>query len=95
MSSWFSSVDPGFEWKIESLQDNIKVYQVPEFIAYCYFDGKIEQGSKFEVEMCETAIDQIKSNLNISGRCLALYWIYFQAHAINPLGEFIKVNQIY
>ena len=73
----------------------MKIHQAPEFIAYCYFDAKIEQESKFEVEMCKTVVDQIKNNLDISRRCLALYWIYFRAHATNPLGQFIKVNECF
>ena len=29
--------------------ENITLYQLIELIAYLHFDGKIEQGSKFEV----------------------------------------------
>ena len=79
-------------YRRESLKENMKLHQAPEFIAYCYFDAKIEQKSKFEVDLCKTVIDQIKNSSCISRRSLALYWIYFQAHARNPLGQFIRVK---
>ena len=75
----------------EPLKDNIKIHQATEFVAYCYFEGKIDQESKFEAELCNNVINQIK-NSNLSGRCLALIWIYFQAHARHPLCESAKVK---
>ena len=74
----------------DHLKDNIEIHQAAELIAYFHFDAKIELGSKFEVQMCEAVLDQIK-NSNLSNRTLALCWIYFQAHARLPLGQFIKV----
>ena len=62
--------------------------QAAEFIAYCYFDGKIEQRSKFEENLCRTVIDQI-NNSDLSGRCLALVWIFFNSHSRLPLGQFL------
>ena len=60
-------------------------------IAYLYFDGKIDQGSKFEIELCKTVTSEIKNNPEISHRTLALCWIYFQALTTVPLGQSIKV----
>ena len=71
----------------------MKIHQLPEFIAYCYFDAKIEQKSKFEVNMCDSVIDQLKTS-DVSPRILALCWIYFQAHSQHLLGKFIKVKII-
>ena len=81
----------------------MKMHQVPELIAYCYFDGKMEKElkSQFEVNMCNAVIDQIKNSTDVafySGpalppRSLALFWIYFHAHARHVLGKFIKVKQ--
>ena len=76
----------------------MEIHEAVELIAYFYFDAKIEQGSKFEVEMCEAIIDQIKNKSAISNLSLALCWIYFNAHAREPFGQFIKVtisSQIY
>ena len=76
----------------------MEIHEAVELIAYFYFDAKIEQGSKFEVEMCEAVIDQIKNKSDISNQNLALCWIYFNAHSREPLGQFIKViifSQIY
>ena len=70
----------------------MEIHEAVELIAYFYFDAKIEQGSKFEVEMCEAVIDQIKNKSDISNQNLALCWIYFNAHAREPLGQFIKVR---
>ena len=73
----------------------MKMHQVPELIAYCYFDGKMEKElkSQFEVNLCNAVIDQIKNNLAVPPRSLALFWIYFHAHARHLLGKFIKVKQ--
>ena len=76
---------------IEPWKDNIEIHQAAELIPYFYFDAKIEQGSKFEDQMCKAVLDQIK-NSNLSSRTLALCWIFFQAHARLPLGQFIKVH---
>ena len=69
----------------------MEIHEAVELIAYFHFDAKIEQGSKFEVEMCEAVIDQIKNKSDISNKDIALCWIYFNAHAREPLGQFIKV----
>ena len=76
-------------------KDNMEVHEAVELIAYLYFDGKIEQGSKFEVELCKAVISQIKDNPDISHRSLALSWIYFHAFARNPLGQSIEVHCIF
>ena len=70
----------------------MEIHEAVELIAYLYYDGKIEHGSKFEAGLCKTIISQIKNNPDISYRSLALCWIYFQAHARNPLGHSIKVS---
>lgn len=70
------------------LKDNMRIDQAAELVAYCHFDGKIEQESKFEIEINNTVIDQI-CNSDISGRCLALSWIFFKAHSRLPLGQFL------
>ena len=62
-----------------------------ELIALFYFDGKIDEESSYEIKQCKAIIDQIKNDQNISQRTLALCWIYLQAHAKDPLGQFIKV----
>ena len=67
------------------------IHQAIELIALLYFDAKIDQKSRFEANMCEDAIDQVKNDPNISPRTLALCWLYCQAHATDPLGQFIKV----
>jgi len=84
----------------------MKMHQVPELIAYCYFDGKMEKElkSQFEVNLCNAVIDQITNTTSvlfysfysepaIPPRSLALFWIYFDAHARHVLGKFIKVKQ--
>ena len=58
------------------LQDNMEIHEAVELIAYLYYDGKIDQGSKFEIELCKAVTDQIKNNPDISHRTLALCWIY-------------------
>ena len=73
----------------------MEVHEAAELIAYLYFDGKIEQGSKFEADLCEAVIAQIKNNPDISHRSLALTWIYFHAFARNPLGQSIEVYNHY
>lgn len=78
----------------ESSKDNIAIHKAVELIAYFHFDAKIETGSKFEVKMCKTVIDQMQ-NSDLSGRTLALCWIYFQAHIRLPLGQFIKVKNFH
>ena len=72
-------------------KENIEIHQAAELIAYCYFDGKIDQESKFETQICETLLNQIKNNPDVSHRTLAMCWIFFQAHTSLPLGQFIKV----
>lgn len=69
----------------------MEIQEAVEVIAYLYFDGKIEQKSNFEVELCTNLISQIKNNDDITYRTLALCWIYFQAHAKEMLGHSIKV----
>ena len=67
------------------------MHQAAELVALLHFDGKIDAKSKLETKLCESVIDQIKTG-DISQRTLALCWIYFQAHARDPLGQFIKVS---
>ena len=67
------------------------IHEAIELIALAYFDGKIEDESRLETEMCKGSIDQIKNNPDLSPRTLALCWLYCQAHATDPLGQFIKV----
>ena len=69
----------------------MEIHEAVELIAYFYFDAKIEQGSKFEVEMCDDVIDQLKQDGDVSNQSLALCWIYFNAHAMETLGQFIQV----
>ena len=71
--------------------ENIAIHELIELIAYLHFDGKIEQDSKFEVQMSETAIDQFKNDTKISRRNLALCWIFGKAHAKEPSGISIEV----
>ena len=68
------------------------LHQAVELIALLYFDGKIDAESKLETKLCKGVINQIKTDKDISQRTLALCWIYFQAHARDPLGQFIKVS---
>ena len=70
----------------------MKMHQAVELIALLHFDGKIDAKSKLETDLCKSVIDQIKADKDISQRTLALCWIYFQAHARDPLGQFITVN---
>ena len=72
-------------------KDNMEVHEAVELVAYLYFDGKIDQGSKFELELCKDIIAQIKNNSEISYRTLALCWIYFQAVATKPFGQSLEV----
>ena len=71
--------------------ENIATHDLIELIAYLYYDGKIAQGSKFEVQMSETVIDHFKKNTKISRRNLALCWIFCKAHAREPAGASIEV----
>ena len=72
--------------------DNIATHELIELIAYLHFDGKIEQGSKFEIQMSETVIDHLKNDTKISGRNLAMCWIFCKAHAREPSGISIQVK---
>ena len=67
------------------------LHQAIELVALLHFDGELETKSKFEENMHKAIVDQIKTSPEISQRTLALCWIYLQAHAKNPLGQFIKV----
>ena len=71
--------------------ENIATHNLIELIAYLYYDGKIAQFSKFEVQMSETVIDHFKKNTKISRRNLALCWIFCKAHAREPAGASIEV----
>ena len=71
---------------------NIAEHELIELIAYLHFDGKISQGSKFEVQMSETIIDHFKTNSKISRRNMALCWIFCKAHARKPSGTSIEVK---
>ena len=71
----------------------MELHQAIELVALLHFDGKLEAKSKFEENMHAAVVDQIKAS-PISQRALALCWIYLQAHAQNPLGQFIKVDFI-
>jgi len=73
--------------------ENIATHDLIELIAYLYYDGKIAQGSKFEVQMSETIIDHFKNDnfTKISRRSLALCWIFCKAHAREPTGASIEV----
>ena len=73
----------------------MEIHQAIELVALFYFDGKIDEGSSFEVKQCKAVIDQIKNDPKISQRTLALCWIYLQAHAKDPLGQFIKVTEFF
>ena len=70
------------------------LHQAIELVALLHFDGKLEAKSKFEVNMYETVMNQIKMHPDMSQRSLALCWVYFKAHSRNPLGLFIKVNSV-
>ena len=72
--------------------ENIATHELIELIAYLHFDGKIAQGSKFEVQMSETFIDHFKKDLKISCRGMALCWIFCKAHAREPSGISIQVK---
>ena len=74
--------------------ENIATHELIELIAYLHFDGKVAQGSKFEVQMSETAIDHLKNDTMISRRSLALCWIFCKTHAREPSGISIEVNEI-
>ena len=74
--------------------ENIATHELIELIAYLHFDGKIAQGSKFEVQMSETIIDQFKNDTKISRRTLALCWIFCKAHAREPSGVSIEVKKV-
>ena len=74
--------------------ENIATHELIELIAYLHFDGKVAQGSKFEVQMSETAIDHLKDDTMISRRSLALCWIFCKTHAREPSGISIEVNEI-
>ena len=71
------------------------IHQAIELVALLYFDGKLEANSKFEEDMHKAIVDQLKTSTKISQRTLALCWVYLQAHARNPLGQFIKVDSIF
>ena len=76
----------------EPRKENMEIHEAVELIAYLHFDGKIEQGSKFESKMFDSVIGQIKNFPDMSHRTLALCWIYFLAHAREPLGQSIMVS---
>lgn len=57
-----------------------------EVISFCFFDGKIDLGSKFEKKLFTNLVEQIKKNENFSKKTLTLCWMYFKA-----LGQFMQV----
>jgi len=64
------------------MKENMKIYQVPELIAYCYFDGKIDQGSTFEVEMKMNSNIITKANVTRAESNLLQYFYSFSANNI-------------
>ena len=68
------------------------IHEAIELIAYLYFDGKVEQGSKFESRMSVAILGQIKNSTEISHPTLALCWIFLLAHAREPSGQSIHVS---
>ena len=68
------------------------IHQAIELVALYHFDGKMDEGSAYEVKHCSAVIDQLKNHPKMTQRSLALCWIYLQGHANDPLGQFIKVN---
>ena len=68
-------------------KENIPIDNVIEIIAYCHFDGKIEQKSRFETNLCNDLLDQLKSNNDLTERSVALCWIYLKI-----CGEFTKAR---
>ena len=87
------SVKIAFDALYGLINDNIAIHELVELIAYLHFDGKLEQGSKFEVQMFETVLEQLKDNNEISRRTMSLIWIYFKAHAREPSGASIEVEK--
>ena len=75
----------------ESCKDNMAIHQAIELVALLHFDAKIDQESKFESNMLKVIVGQFKNNPDMSLRSLALCWLFCKAHAMNPLGQFIKV----
>ena len=63
---------------VEPYQNNIQIHNAIEIIAYCHFDGKVEQGSKFEKTLCDNLLKQFKSSNDLTKRSLALCWIYLK-----------------
>ena len=74
-------------------KENMAIHEAIELIAYLHFDGKIEQGSKFESEMCDSVLGQIKKS-DISHKTLALCWIFLLAYAREPLGQSVNVSPL-
>ena len=72
-------------------KDNMEVHEAVELIAYLCFDGKISQVSKFEKQLCDSVLDQIENNSDMSHRTLALCWIYYEAFERRPYGQFTEV----
>ena len=83
------ALTPLKQWS-ESCKENMAIHQAIEFLALLHFDAKIDQKSRFETKMSKTVINHFKSP-ELSPRTLALCWLYCKVHAMNPLGQFIKV----
>ena len=85
------SIKIAFDALYGLINENFALHELIELIAYLHFDGKLDQGSKFEVQIFETVLEQFKNNDEISRRTRTLVWIFFKAHAKEPSGASIEV----
>ena len=69
------------------IPNTISEDEAVEIISFCFYDGKIELKSKFEMKLCTNLVEQIKMNEDFSKKTLTLCWMYFKA-----LGQFMQVQ---
>ena len=72
---------------LHGIPNTITEDEAVEIISFCFYDGKIELKSKFEMKLCTNLVEQIKMNEDFSKKTLTLCWMYFKA-----LGQFMQVQ---
>ena len=59
----------------------VKISQALEIIAYCLFDGKVDQKSKFETSLYSDLFDQLRELFSLDcgwTKALPFAWIYLK-----------------
>jgi len=73
--------------------DYVKLPEALEIMAYCLYDGKVDQQSEFETSLYNSLLDQLKEMKDIPGTALALIRMYLQV--LGKPGERMFKEQIW